>query len=271
MLSYWILRRPGGAPAGLVRVRNDCATLLPTGQIAGVFTLFSADEAVPIVPESETVLPGAEAVLGVEAGEITCFASAQGAKPASVYRNRISQIYTNKEKPAPQTSEPLPNPDISQNSTIETEENQEEPEKQSQIDTIEAEQPDSILETAQETESFSLLLNRAEAFYAGYEETDPTGDMVQKEDIEAKDGGIDLFREAFPGARWRYVDGADILPHYEGTWRQPNGGTVHILAVRGRAAPRPPRALWGFTRYLRDRDGTGYWLRITPLGSIEGQ
>ena len=95
--------------------------------------------------------------------------------------------------------------------------------------------------------------------------------MVQKEDIEAKDGGIDLFREAFPGARWRYVDGADILPHYEGTWRQPNGGTVHILAVRGRAAPRPPRALWGFTRYLRDRDGTGYWLRITPLGSIEGQ
>ena len=24
-------------------------------------------------------------------------------------------------------------------------------------------------------------------------------------------------------------------------------------------------ALYGFTRFLRDRDGTGYWLRLTPL------
>ena len=77
--------------------------------------------------------------------------------------------------------------------------------------------------------------------------------------------GIDLFAQEYPGARWRYVDGTDVLAHYEGTWRQPNGQMLHILAVRGRAAPRPPRALYGFTRFLRDRDGTGYWLRLTPL------
>ena len=88
--------------------------------------------------------------------------------------------------------------------------------------------------------------------------------LVQKVDNQ-EGNGIDLFAQEYPGARWRYVDGADVLPHYEGVWRQPGGQTMHILAVRGRAAPRPPRALFGFTRFLRDRDGTGYWLRLTPL------
>ncbi len=123
---------------------------------------------------------------------------------------------------------------------------------------------DSISDSAQDARTFSLLLQRAEAFYAAYE-GEPADNMVQKEDTIAEAGGIDLFSQAFPGARWRYVDGTNVLPHYEGTWKQPNGPTLHILAVRGHAAPRPPRSLLGFTRYLRDRDGTGYWLRLTPL------
>ena len=123
---------------------------------------------------------------------------------------------------------------------------------------------DSVSDSARETQAFSLLLQRAEAFYAAYD-GDSLDDMVQKEDISMEAVGIDLFAQEFPGARWRYIDGTDVLPHYEGTWKQPNGPTLHILAVRGHAAPRPPRSLFGFTRYLRDQDGTGYWLRLTPL------
>ena len=89
--------------------------------------------------------------------------------------------------------------------------------------------------------------------------------LVQKEDNADAQAGIDLFPETFPGARWRYVDGTDVLGHYEGVYRQPNGVNLHILAVRGRAAPCPPRILTGFTRFLRAEDGTGYWIKVTPL------
>jgi hypothetical protein len=143
---------------------------------------------------------------------------------------------------------PKDEPDLSHNSTTETQSR------------------DSIADTARETESFTQLLKRAEAFYAAYEGDGNVDNSVQKEDNSAElPRGITLFPQEYPGARWRYIEGADVLPHYEGTWKQPNGQTLHILAVRGRAAPRPPRALLGFTRYLRDRDGTGYWLRLTPL------
>ena len=262
MLCYWIVRRPDGAKAGLVRTENGCVTLKLSAAVPGTFTLFSATDAVPIVPDAETRFPDAEAVLGAENGSVTCFALAPNAAPLACYRKRLSRKNTMEEKPF---SLPLPDADISQNSTIAAEipqDSEEEPNEQTQINTIEGEEPDSIPDTARETASFSALLGRAEAFYAAYEVED---DMVQKEDMEAIQGGIDLFPQAFPGARWRYVEGRDVLPHYEGTWTRWDGEGVRIRAVRGRAAPRPPRALAGFTRYLRDRDGAGYWVRLTPL------
>lgn len=271
MLSYWILKRPDGRPAGLVRVNNDRVTLTVNGEIAGSFTLFSDTAAVPIVPQTETVLPGAAALLGAEGDRVTCFAAAPNAETLAAYRYRLSQIHTmTAPTPAPEPSTPEPTADLSRNSTMkaeDTSETQEDTEDMSQISTIET---DSVSKTARDTAEFSMLLQHAEAFFAAYEGEAYAGSvdkLVQKVDksAERETGGFELFSQEFPGARWRYVDGADVLSHYEGTWRQPNGQTVHILAVRGHAAPRPPRALLGFTRFMRDAEGNGYWLRLTPL------
>ena len=120
MLCYWILKRPDGTSAGLVRVQNERVLLKPSAPIAGRFTLFSGASAVPILPDSETMFPGAKAVLGVEGDRVTCFAAAPDAAPLAVYRERLSQIYTMKAStPVPEPMREARAPDISQNSTIE--------------------------------------------------------------------------------------------------------------------------------------------------------
>ena len=265
MLCYWILRRPDGTAIGLVRVLNDRVTLKPTVPVAGTFTLFSEGSAVPITPESETVLPGAVALLGTDGDRVTCFAAAENAASAAVYRKRLSRIYTIKTDPIADRVPAAPIAPNLSHAEEKPELNEESEDSLSHIRTISAK---SVPDSVRDTQAFSALLNRAEAFFAAYEEdlsTPAVDNPVQKKDNYVEAHGIDLFAREYPGARWRYVDGTDVLPHYEGTWRQPNGPTLHILAVRGHAAPRPPRALFGFTRFLRDRDGTGYWLRLTPL------
>ena len=270
MLCYWILKRTDGTPAGLVRVIDDRVTLTLSAPVAGTFTLFSDTDAVPVLPDREVHLPGAAAVLGAEGTRVTCFAAAETAAPLSVYRKRLSHIYTKSEEPVapPVIAAPAPE-EMSRNHTMKAIESEDIPKTDPYIShnsTMKTPIRDSIADTARETESFTQLLKRAEAFYAAYEENADADNMVQKEDssVEAP-RGIMLFPQEYPGACWRYIEGADVLPHYEGTWKQPNGQTLHILAVRGRAAPRPPRALLGFTRFLRDENGVGYWLRLTPL------
>ena len=270
MLCYWILKRTDGTPSGLVRTIDDRVTLTLSAPVAGTFTLFSDTDAVPVLPDREVRFPGAVALLGAEGTRVTCFAAAETAAPLSVYRKRLSQFYTNVKEPVPPSVPAAPAPeDMSHIHTMDAETVEDAPKDEpdlSHISTTETQSRDSIADTARETESFTQLLKRAEAFYAAYEGDGNVDNSVQKEDNSAElPRGITLFPQEYPGARWRYIEGADVLPHYEGTWRQPNGQTLHILAVRGRAAPRPPRALLGFTRYLRDRDGTGYWLRLTPL------
>lgn len=266
MLCYWILRLPDGTPAGLVRVQNDRVLLKPTASIPGAFILFSDDDAMPITPESEMRLPCPQAVLGMDGDRVTCFASAANAGSIASYRRRLSHFNTNAgTEPAKQ---PSPEPHIPFMSHLEVNSAEIEPKQSDHADSISyisTMQADSVSESAKDAQAFSILLQHADAFFAACEK-DPAGDMVQnRDDSVSEQNGLDLFSQAFPGARWRYVDGTDVLPHYEGTWKQPNGTTLHILAVRGYAAPRPPRALFGFTRFLRDRDGTGYWLKLTPL------
>lgn len=265
MLCYWILRLPDGSPAGLVRVQNDRVRLSLSAPVKGCFTLFSKTDAVPVVAESETVLPYPEAVLGTDGDRVTCFAAAEHAAQLAEYRNRLSCFYTTHMTKA-ENSDPAPEsiPILSHDGPVSAASVRGEPSVSDYMYHNNTIQRDSISDSVQDARAFSLLLQRADAFYAAYE-ADPADDMVQKEDMKTEPVGIDLFSQEFPGARWRYVDGSDVLPHYEGMWKQPNGPTMHILAVRGHAAPRPPRALLGFTRFLRDRDGAGYWLRLTPL------
>ncbi len=265
MLCYWILRLTDGSPAGLIRVQNDRVRLSLSVPVEGRFTLFSETGAVPIVPESETVLPCPEALVGTDGDRVTCFAAAEHAAPLAAYRKRLSRLYTiHEHKTVPERVSSTDEPNLSHIETSVPSDPPDSETPQSNMSHFDRASVDSVSDSAWEAQAFSLLLQRAEAFYAAYE-GDPADDMVQNKDMATEPGGIDLFSQEFPGARWRYVDGTDVLPHYEGTWKQPNGPTLHILAVRGHAAPRPPRSLLGFTRYLRDRDGTGYWLRLTPL------
>lgn len=266
MLCYWILRRIDGTAAGLVRVQDDRVTLKPTAPIEGRFTLFSDAGATPILPETETIFPCAVALLGMDGDRMTCFAAAENAAPIATYRERLSHFRTMSVSSPVLQAETDPSVLIISHDEVEkTEPVPELRENSNDMPHFSTISTDSVSDSARDAQTFSQILQRAEAFYAAYE-GDPADSLVHKEDISAEPpGGIDLFSQEFPGARWRYVDGTDVLPHYEGTWKQPNGQTLHLLAVRGRAAPRPPRALLGFTRFLRDRDGAGYWLRITPL------
>ena len=277
MLRYWILRRPDGTPAGLVRAENDRALLTLNAPVEGRFTLFSASDAMPVTPQCEVRLSHPCALLGTDGDRVTCFAAAPDADPLSCYLDRLSRNCTNKSENAaepaadPATSEePVPVlDDLSQNNTMVSEEGTEIPDESEEPVSIlshdgpvtEQPEPNSISDTAHDTAEFALLLQRADAFYARFDSLDASN-MVQKEDIRSE-GGIDLFPQQFPGARWRYVDGADVASHYVGTWRSERGDSLRILAVRGRAAPRPPRTLSGFTTYLRGRDGLGYWVKVT--------
>ena len=258
MLSYWILRGADGRPIGLVRRENERVSLQLNTPVDADWMLFSDTDAVPLAADRTAVLADANALLGTKNGRTVAFAAARNAQPVACYRLRMSQNDTmQQEAPVPvapeaPSSEPEPIIEAS------------EPENAEKPGISEEEPPpDTVDGSAERTAQFSLLLERASAFYAQFEQ--PTvaavDNMVQKEDNSEQTGGIDLFPQAFPRARWRYVDGADILTHYEGLMIGANGVRTRILAVRGRAAPRPPRALAGFTRYLRGSDGAGYWVK----------
>lgn len=251
MLAYWILRDRNDAPIGLVRVWDDRVLLKPNETQSFAYRLFSERTDAPIEPFIETVFAEAAALIGYQNGKPCAFAAAPDAKPISVYLDRLSHICTIQAKP-----ETVLKP---------TEEPAED------AAPAEEETPDlpDISDTAREAEAFARLLRLANDFYARVDRihTPAVDNLVHKEDNSAEaERGIDLFPAVFPGARWRYVESSSVIGHYEGDYRYPDGERVRILAVRGRCAPRPPRTLSGFTRFLRAADGTGYWLRILPLG-----
>lgn len=77
---------------------------------------------------------------------------------------------------------------------------------------------------------------------------------------EAADGS--LFPDAFPGMRWRRV-------RYPGTRRYYLEGTGHIdgvpmvvYALPGEKYPPQPYHGRGFTRFVRDVNGNGYWVKV---------
>ena len=254
MLSYWILRSQSDAPIGLVRVDNDRVLLQPRTTEDCVYRLFSDASDLPVTPFSEVRFQNAEALVGTKNGLPYAFAAAPGAKPPPAYLARMSQIRTIQEE----TELPQTDPESAADAPEASQPEQEEP----------LVLPD-VSDTAREAEAFALLLRKANDFYARFEQIHlPNVDnLVQKEDnSKESDRGIDLFPSVFPGARWRYVDGERFVGHYEGVYRYPNGERIKILAVHGKCAPRPPRTLTGFTRFLRACDGTGYWLRLLPLG-----
>ena len=282
MLSYWIVRDRNERPIGLARCEGDRVFLKLNAPLNASWYLLSDDAAVRIRPPEDAVLCGAFAVLGMREDRPVAFAAAPTAPSLARCRAILSRFYTMQADPAPQPDpiEEAPEPNVPEAEPNESEAEPDEPARvQIEPEASQTPEPPEILpsespedampetadESAQRAAQFSLLLSRAESFYARVEQPPavPVDNLVQKEDNSpcANAVGIDLFPQAFPRAHWRYVDGADILPHYEGLWIAPNGAKTRILAVRGHAAPRPPRALYDFTRFLRGADGSGYWIK----------
>ncbi len=272
MLSYWIVRDRNERPIGLARCEGDRVFLKLNAPLDANWFLLSDDAAVCIHPSEDAVLCGAFAVLGMREDRPVAFAAAPAAPSLAHCRAILSRFYTMQADapaepepvlPASEPPAPEPEPVGPQSEPIE-------PEAPVPPEILPSESPEDAVpetadESAQRAAQFSLLLSRAESFYSRFEQPPavPVDNLVQKEDNSpyANAVGIDLFPQAFPRAHWRYVDGADILPHYEGLWIAPNGAKTRILAVRGHAAPRPPRALYDFTRFLRGADGSGYWIK----------
>ena len=275
MLSYWIVRDRNERPIGLARCEGDRVFLKLNAPLNASWYLLSDDAAVRIRPPEDAVLCGAFAVLGMREDRPVAFAAAPAAPSLARCRAILSRFYTMQADapaepepvlPASEPPAPEPEPVGPQPEPIESEAPQ--APDSPDILTVEPSEdamPETADESAQRAAQFSLLLSRAESFYARVEQPPavPVDNLVQKEDNSpcANAVGIDLFPQAFPRAHWRYVVGADILPHYEGLWIAPNGVKTRILAVRGHAAPRPPRALYDFTRFLRGADGSGYWIK----------
>ena len=282
MLSYWIVRDRNERPIGLARCEGDRVFLKLNAPLDANWFLLSNDAAVCIRPSEDAVLCGAFAVLGMREDRPVAFAAAPAAPSLARCRAVLSRFYTMQADPAPQPDpiEEAPEPNVPEAEPNESEAEPDEPARvqiepeapqapdSPDVLTVEPSEdamPETADESAQRAAQFSLLLSRAESFYSRFEQPPavPVDNLVQKEDNSpcADAVGIDLFPQAFPRAHWRYVDGADILPHYEGLWIAPNGAKTRILAVRGHAAPRPPRALYDFTRFLRGADGSGYWIK----------
>lgn len=275
MLSYWIVRDRNERPIGLARCEGDRVFLKLNAPLDANWFLLSDDAAVCIHPSEDAVLCGAFAVLGMREDRPVAFAAAPTAPSLAHCRAILSRFYTMRaDAPAePEPVLPASEPNESVAEPVRPQPEPIEPEAPQAPDspdilTVEPSEdamPETADESAQRAAQFSLLLSRAESFYSRFEQPPavPVDNLVQKEDNSpcANAVGIDLFPQAFPRAHWRYVDGADILPHYEGLWIAPNGAKTRILAVRGHAAPRPPRALYDFTRFLRGADGSGYWIK----------
>lgn len=74
------------------------------------------------------------------------------------------------------------------------------------------------------------------------------------------------FPEAFPGVAWRRVRYPGTRRYYlEGTG-QVNGVRCTLYALPGESYPAQPYRARGFTRFVRDVNGNGYWVKVKRGG-----
>ncbi len=119
-------------------------------------------------------------------------------------------------------------------------------------------QEDRAFRSAPERQSEALLaiLQKAKEFFGGPAE--PTApDMAA-----ANDAVLNPFPEEFPVSRWKRVDYPATGRYYLTGEVLKAGGEYTIYALPGQYVPGAMRAK-GFTRFLRGRDGSGYWIKIS--------
>ena len=73
-------------------------------------------------------------------------------------------------------------------------------------------------------------------------------------------------RQTFPGVVWRRVRYPGTRRYYlEGTG-QVNGVRCTLYALPGESYPAQPYRARGFTRFVRDVNGNGYWVKVKRGG-----
>ncbi|MFR3907674.1 MAG: hypothetical protein ACLTYI_09285, partial [Christensenellales bacterium] len=82
----------------------------------------------------------------------------------------------------------------------------------------------------------------------------------KEEPADRNEDAVNPFPEAFPFSRWKRISYPGTDRYYlEGEARM-QGATYRIHALPGEY--RPGRRPKGFDRFLRARDGSGYWVRV---------
>ena len=71
-----------------------------------------------------------------------------------------------------------------------------------------------------------------------------------------------LVPEAFPGISWRRVRYPGTRRYYLEGVGLVNGGRCIIYALPGENYPAQPYRARGFTRFVRDVNGNGYWVKV---------
>lgn len=106
-----------------------------------------------------------------------------------------------------------------------------------------------------------ILQKAAELFPADAAEVLPPQDG---EGTEGREDAVNPFPEAFPFSRWRRVAYPGTDRYYLEGEARIQGGSYRIHALPGEYRPgKRPR---GFDRFLRARDGSGYWVRVSREG-----
>ena len=84
--------------------------------------------------------------------------------------------------------------------------------------------------------------------------------LPKEEPADRNEDAVNPFPEAFPFSRWKRISYPGTDRYYlEGEARM-QGATYRIHALPGEY--RPGRRPKGFDRFLRARDGSGYWVRV---------
>jgi len=303
-LSFLTLKTPDGRAIGYARASGGTVELrgAPKGSLA-VFTsegVFCTEE--KRIPVTGTV----EAVVLHEDGYLVALARPTPPKLGEEHIRRtlmaMRRPHAEEKPPAPVlevcTVEPEPAVAVAEPAakvcTVEPEPAVAVAEPAAKVCAVTAEavadEPESIDESAAESESFMALLRRADRAFAIAMERKPPDPVyapiahnesvgtpfLQSRDTweeeverllaelpatELREPIANPFPNIFPSARFLRMRRDGGIEHLSGEWVDPKTGEkVHITAVHGAYSPRPPKALPDFTRYIRSRSG-GYWVK----------
>lgn len=76
-----------------------------------------------------------------------------------------------------------------------------------------------------------------------------------------------LFPEAFPGVSWRRVRYPGTRRYYLEGSGLVNGARSTVYALPGEGYPAQPYRARGYTRFVRDTNGNGYWVKVKRNGN----